>query len=65
MAEVVSYHDDVALSLQLEEVELQINSFKGKNVEGKLSDFELSFLEFQAELINTLRFLEDLRAAQR
>jgi hypothetical protein len=64
MAEVVSYHDDVALALQREEVELQINLFKGKNIEGKLSDVELSFFEFQVELTNTLRFLEDMRVAQ-
>jgi hypothetical protein len=64
MAEVILCHDDVALALQLEEVELQINLFKGKNVEDKHSDIELSFFEFQAELIKTLQSFEDMRVAQ-
>ena len=64
MAEVLSCHDDVALALQLEEVELQINLFKGKSVEDKPSDIELSFFEFQAELVRTLQTFEDMRVAQ-
>jgi hypothetical protein len=60
-----SYWDDemAALALQLEEIEVQTLTDKGKYAANSPPDAQMAFFAFQQEMIEHLRFLNDVKLA--